>query len=216
MPWSKLALAAAAATMLLVAYRFGLFQQFGDPAHLKDTLLRLGALGWLAYLVAFTLLQPSGVPGVAFMVGASLVWPPPVAIALSLVATLLASATGFSFARYVARDWVETRIPARLRAYDERLATNGFATVFVLRLVFWMNPTLHALLGISRVRFWTHLAGSFVPYVIQIVAVTLLGDAAFGFLKTLSAERWVELGVVVAAAIAVTVAVRTYRRRQRA
>jgi len=178
----RIALVAAAALMLLLAYRFGVFERFGDPAHLRATLLGLGALGWLAYLVAYTALQPFGVPGVAFIAGASLVWPPPVAVALSLVATMLASAVGFSFARYVARDWVEGRIPARLRRYDERLATRGFATVFFLRVVFWMNPTLHALLGISRVRFWTHLAASFLPYVAQVVAVTFLGDTAFGFL----------------------------------
>jgi uncharacterized membrane protein YdjX (TVP38/TMEM64 family) len=182
LPWKKIALATAAALLLLLAYHFGLFRDFGDPARLKETLVGLGAVGWIAYLVAYTFLQPFGVPGVAFIAGASLVWPPPVAIALSLTATLLASAVGFSFARYIARDWVEPKIPARFRKYDERLATRGFATVFVLRLVFWMNPTLHALLGISRVRFTTHLAASFVPYVAQVVAVTFLGDTALGLL----------------------------------
>ncbi len=216
MAWRKIALVSGAALMLVLATHFGALEQLRDPAHVKQTLLALGALGWLAYLVAYTLLQPFGVPGVAFMVAASLVWPPPVAIALSLVATMLASVVGFSFARYVARDWVETKIPPRLRAYDARLETHGFATVFTLRLVFWMNPTLHALLGLSRVRFTTHLAASFVPYVVQVVGVTLLGDAAFGFLKDQPIETWIEVAAVLVLAAAIGVLVTRHRRLRRA
>jgi uncharacterized membrane protein YdjX (TVP38/TMEM64 family) len=210
----KVALATAAAAMLVVAWRLGAFQVFGDPAHAREALLALGSVGFLAFVLAFAFLQPFGVPGVMFIVGASLVWPPPIAVALSLVGSTLASINGFAFARYVARDWVERRIPPRLRAYDDRLAARGFATVLVLRLVFWMNPWLHALFGLSRVRFSTHLIASVIAYVGPVVAVTYLGDSAFDVLKKLPREQSIAIGCVVAAVVAALVVIRVRRRRR--
>lgn len=210
---SKFLLLLAAALMLLAAYRMGLFGLFADPAETKDTLLRLGALGYVAFVAAFALLQPFGVPGVVFMVASSLVWPWPIAAALSLTGSTLASITGFSFARYIARDWVEKRIPPRLRKYDDKLAERGFVTVFVLRSIFWMQPMLHLFFGLSRVRFSTHLGASALAYVAPTLAVAYFGDAAFAVLREQPLERW-----IAAAAIAVVVAsgwgLRAYRRRR--
>jgi hypothetical protein len=39
---------------------------------------------------------------------------------------MAASIVGFSFARFMARDWVSTGIPARFRKYDEALARRAF------------------------------------------------------------------------------------------
>lgn len=215
MPWKKIALAGAVAAVLFVAYRLRLFELFGDPARLKETLLRLGPLGFLAYLLAFALLQPFGLSGVVFTVAASLVWPPTVAIALSLTGCTLASATGFLFARYLARDWVEKRIPARLRRYDERLEAHGFATVLVLRLIFWMNPSLHALFGLSRVHFWTHLLASFLAYVPITVAFTFLGNALFEIFRNQPASRWIELALAIALAAGAALVLKQIKGRSR-
>lgn len=208
----KTALVVGTAALVLVAYQRGAFAAFGDPARLKATLLQLGPRGYVVYLIAVALLQPLGVPGVMFIVVASLLWPPPVAMALSLTACTISSVIGFSFARYLARDWVEKKIPPRLRKYDERLETHGFVTVLLLRSLMWMNPILHALLGISRVRFSTHLLATILAYIVPVVALTYLGDAAFSVLKNQPPERWLELGVMVALALAAYFVVRRRRK----
>lgn len=203
-----------AATVLVVAWRLGAFQLFADPAHIKITLLELGVMGYAAFILAFGLVQPFGVPGTVFILGAALVWPPPLAIALSLVGATLSTLTGFSFSRYLARDWVEKRIPARLRKYDQRLADDAFLTVLLLRLVLWMNPTLHAVLGLSRVRFSTHLVASILGYVPAIVVLTYFGDAAFSVLKNQPRERFVAAAAV-AVIVAVALLARRYARRRK-
>jgi uncharacterized membrane protein YdjX (TVP38/TMEM64 family) len=172
----KLALVVCAGALLLIAHQLGAFEAVSHPHQLKEAILRLGSLGFLGFVLAFAFLQPFGVPGILFVLGASLVWPPPLAIVLSLLGTAWASVNGFGFARYVARDWVEKRMPPRWRKYDERLATRGFTTVFVLRLILWMNPFLHAAFGLSRVRFSTHLAATVLGCVPSIVAFSYLGD----------------------------------------
>lgn len=103
-----------------------------------------------------------------------------------------------SFARFVARDWVAAIIPARFKKYDEAIARRAFATVFVLRLVFWMPPLLHALFGVSKVRFSTHFWGSLAGYLLPVFLVSFFGQKLFDLLKDAPAGVWIALGVAAA------------------
>lgn len=169
---------------LVVAHQFGLFGQFAEPAALKQALLSLGPWGHLAFVGAYTALQPFGVPGTVFVFGAALVWAWPVAFALSMVGTMAASVVGFSFARFIARDWVSRVASPRFHRYDEALARNGFATVFVLRFVFWMPQVLHAFFGLSKVPFWTHFWASAAGYALPLFLVSYFGESLFDGLRT--------------------------------
>jgi uncharacterized membrane protein YdjX (TVP38/TMEM64 family) len=197
--WSRIAAVLAVVAVVAVAHRLGVLQQFSDPARVKQTLVDLGPWGYLAFVVAYAALQPFGVPGTVFIVAAPLIWPWPIAFALSMTGTMAASVVGFSFARFVARDWVEARIPARFRRYDDAVARRGFTTVFLLRLIFWMPPLLHAFFGVSKVRFWTHFWGSLLGYILPILLVSLFGERLFDAMRSAPAGVWIGLGVAVGA-----------------
>src|SRR5215468_10873453 len=169
---AKIAAVVLVVAIVVSAQRLGLFHLTSDPVRLKQAVLDLGPWGYAAFIGTYTVLQPFGVPGTVFIVAAPLIWPWPIAFALSMIGTLSASVVGFSFARFVARDWVATIVPARFRAYDEALARRGFATVFTLRLIFWMPPLLHAFFGISQVGFWTHFWGSAAGYILPLLATS--------------------------------------------
>ena len=188
-----------AAVALTVAWRLGVLQRFGDPARLAQTLVELGPWGYVAFVLAYTVLQPFGVPGTVFIVAAPLIWPWPIAFALSMAGTMAASVVGFSFARFVARDWVAKALPARFRKYDDALARRAFATVFLLRLVFWMPPMLHAFFGVSKVRFWTHFWASFAGYLLPLFVVSYFGQRAVDALGAAPIEFWIGVAVVAAA-----------------
>ena len=194
----KVALVLLVATALAVAWRTGVLRQFGDPASVKTTLLALGPWGYVAFVLSYAALQPFGVPGTVFIMAAPLIWPWPVAFVLSMLGTMGASVVGFSFARFIARDWIAPRIPERFRRYDEALARRAFATVFTLRLIFWMPPLLHAFFGVSKVRFATHFWGSLFGYVIPLLAVSYFGQRLFDALKQVSSEGWIAVGVTAA------------------
>jgi uncharacterized membrane protein YdjX (TVP38/TMEM64 family) len=196
----KIAAVAAVGVMLIIAQRFGIFRQFADPAHVKQLFLDLGPWGYVAFVVAYAMLQPFGLPGTVFVVAAPLIWPWPIAFALSMTGTMAASVVGFSFARFVARDWISSKIPERFRAYNERLAQRAFTTVFLLRLVFWMPPLLHAFFGVSRVRFWQHFWGSLAGYALPLFLVSFFGQKLFDVLKTISVRTWLEIAVGIAIA----------------
>lgn len=177
----------------------GVFHQFADPARVAQTLVELGAWGYVVFIAAYTVLQPFGVPGTVFIFAAPLIWPWPVAFALSMVGTMAASVVGFSFARFVARDWVSTIVPPRFRRYEEALTRRAFRTVFVLRIVFWMPPLLHAFFGVSRVPFWTHFWASLAGYVLPLLLVSYFGQAVFDALRHAPPGVWIGIGAVVAA-----------------
>jgi uncharacterized membrane protein YdjX (TVP38/TMEM64 family) len=201
----------AALALLVLAHHFGVLRVFADPAKAARSLRELGALGGVAFIVAYALLQPFGIPGTVFVVAAPLIWPWPIAFALSMAGTMAASVVGFSFARFIARDWLARRIPERFRRYDEALANRAFATVFLLRFVFWMPQVLHTFLGVSKVRFWTHFWASLAGYAVPLFLVSYFGQRLFELLKALPASAWVGVG---AGTVAVWLAVWFLRRRR--
>jgi uncharacterized membrane protein YdjX (TVP38/TMEM64 family) len=208
---TKIAVVIVVIALLVIAQRFGIFEQFKDPERVRDTLVELGPWGYLVFVVAYAALQPFGVPGTVFVMAAPLIWPWPVAYALSMVGTMAASVIGFSFSRFVARDWIAAKIPQRFRKYDEALEKHAFRTVVLLRFIFWMPQLLHAFLGLSKVRFSTHFWGSLVGYALPLLLVSYFGQKLFDVMKTAPVEAWIGVG---AAMLAIALAVWVVRRRR--
>lgn len=209
--WAKLALVAAVVAVLGAAHALGVFDRLGDPDELRGALVAIGPWGYLAFVVAYAALQPFGVPGTVFIMAAPLIWPWHVAFALSMTGTMAASVVGFSFARFVARDWIAAKIPARFKKYDDALEQRALATVFTLRLVFWMPPLLHAFFGVSKVRFSTHFWGSLLGYVIPLFLVSFFGQKLFEMLRAAPPSAWIATAIGVAV---VAVGVTIFRRRR--
>lgn len=202
--------------VLAVAYRWGVFTRAADPQTVARTLVEMGPWGFLAFVVAYAVLQPFGVPGTVFVVAAPLIWPWPTAFVLSMTGTMAASVIGFSFARFVARDWVSKRIPARLRKYDEALERNAFRTVVLLRFVFWMPQVLHGFFGVSKVRFSTHFWGSLIGYVPPLLLVSYLGGEMFDPSGKMQPHAWPIMGAMALTSLLVVLASRACQRSRRA
>jgi uncharacterized membrane protein YdjX (TVP38/TMEM64 family) len=190
----RIAAVLGAVGLMAAAHGLGLLQRFADPAGLARSLVELGPAGYAAFILAYTLLQPFGVPGTVFILAAPLIWPWQEAFVLSLVGTMCASVVGFSFARLVARDWLARWIPARFKRYEAALEARGFSTVLLLRLVFWMPPLLHAFFGVSRVRFWTHFWASLLGYLLPLFLVSFFGQRIFDALRSVPLGGWLAIG----------------------
>jgi uncharacterized membrane protein YdjX (TVP38/TMEM64 family) len=194
----KLLAVLAVIVALGVAHRYGVLAAFAEPSRIKETLVGLGAVGQLVYVGAYTVLQPFGIPGTVFMIAAALVWPWPIAFALSMIGTMAASVVGFSFARYVGRDFFREKVFARFARYEQALDERAFATVFVLRLIFWMPQWLHAAFGVSSVSFATHFWASLAGYVLPVFLVSYFGQALFEGLRALPLSAWLVSGAATA------------------
>jgi uncharacterized membrane protein YdjX (TVP38/TMEM64 family) len=207
----KIAAVVGVVAILALAWHFGLFEEFRDPARARQTLVALGPWGYVAFVAAYAALQPFGMPGTVFVFVAPLIWPWPTAFGLSMVGTMAASVVGFSFARFVARDWVSSKIPERFRKYDDALERRAFQTVVLLRFVFWMPPLLHAFFGVSKVRFSTHFWGSALGYLPVLLAVSYFGEKMLDAAKDAPPQVWIGIAATLVLIAGVTFLVK--RRR---
>lgn len=212
--FARIGVVILAITTLALAYHFGILAQMAEPKVLAQKLVAMGSRGYLAFIVAYAVLQPFGAPGTIFIIAAPLIWPWKTAFVLSMIGTMCASVIGFSFARFVARDWISARIPPRLRKYDDALEQHAFLTVVLLRLILWMPQVLHSFLGVSKVRFWTHFWGSIVGYIPPLFLVSYLGGEMFDASGRMQPQAWPILAALLVVSLLVAGFFRIYARRQ--
>jgi uncharacterized membrane protein YdjX (TVP38/TMEM64 family) len=184
----------------------------GAPSagRIEELLVESGPWGPVVYVASIVLVQPLGVPGIVWMAPAGLIWPIPVAIALSWLGNMGASSVGFAFARWVGRDWVAARIPPRLLAIDARLGHRGVAPVVGLRVLTGGLAPADWLLGLSSVRWRTFLVGTAIGMVPGVTMAVVAGGGVLGW--ALDQPPWI-LGVLAALGAAVVGAVVMWRHR---
>jgi uncharacterized membrane protein YdjX (TVP38/TMEM64 family) len=185
----KLLVAAALVAAVAGVYASGLHHQLA-PEAMGQALRDAGPAGAVGFVLALSLLQPMGISVFLFLLTASLVWSAPAAIGLAWLGSLGSATVSFGFAR----------IPQRLRRYDKRLERDGFRTVLVLRLVFFTNPWLQLLFGVSKLRFRSMMLATAIGNLPWVVFWILLGASARAWLAANPLESlpwaWVGLGVV--------------------
>jgi uncharacterized membrane protein YdjX (TVP38/TMEM64 family) len=161
----KIAIAAVVASVVAWVYVSGAYEEF-DPATMRVWFQDAGAWGGVLFIVAYSVLQPFGLNGLVFLL------------------------ISFAGARFVAREWVQKRLPKRIRRFDDRLQTHGFRTVFLLRLIFYTAPTVQWALGVSRVSVAPFLAGTALGVAPFTLMTTLLGVRAAAWIEEHPVATW--------------------------
>jgi uncharacterized membrane protein YdjX (TVP38/TMEM64 family) len=204
----KIALAALVASVVAWAYTSGAYEEF-DPATMRVWFQEAGAWGGVLFIAAYSLLQPFGVNGLVFLLSAPLIWSPTDAFLLNWIGTVGTGMFSFAGARFVARDWVQKRLPKRMRRFDDRLQSHGFRTVFLLRLIFYTAPTVQWALGTSRVSFVPFLTGTVLGVAPFTLMTTLLGVRVAAWIEEhpVATWPWDQLWPVLIAATVIIVAI---------
>lgn len=201
----KITLAGALAAFVAWIYMSGAHEK-ADPATMRVWFRDAGPWGAALFVAVYSALQPLGVNGLVFLLSAPLIWSPTEAFLWNWVGTVGTGLFSFFGARVVARDWIQRRLPKRIRRFDDRLRTRGFRTVLLLRLVFYTAPTVQWALGVSRVPFLPFLAGTVLGVAPFTLLMTLLGVRAAAWIEAhpVATWPWHQIGpAVVVAAIAI-------------
>lgn len=175
--------------------------QNADMDAVRAEVEAMGALGILIYLVAFTILQPVGVSSHFFCFSAAMIWGFPEAFFLTWLGGTFATIGTFTFARYMARDFIEARIPARFRGIQKKLAASSFRTVLILRALFWCAPPIGLALGVSRFPAWKHHLASFLGPLPSVAFSCLLAAGLREAIETGDYTSGVFIGAVVTFAV---------------
>jgi uncharacterized membrane protein YdjX (TVP38/TMEM64 family) len=183
-----------------LGYFGGLFQYLA-PDRMRALLIGAGGWGPVVVVVLFTLLEPFGTPGPFFLLVSATLWPFWLALMVNWLGALGAGIFGFTFARYLGRDWVEARMPDRLRRWDDRLSNNGLPIVILFRMVFFLNPASHWALGLSRVPLSTAILGTAIGYAPWVVLWTYFGAEILDWLEAQSTGIWIAVALAVVAIV---------------
>jgi len=174
---ARVALVCVVAALLLVGWATGLHAWL-NPEGIRELVERAGWLGPVVFVAMFALAELVHVPGSLLVIGAAALWPPALAVATSYVGAMLSATLIFWLSRTIFADSVRGRLPAWLARYEARLDTHGLQSVIALRLVLFLAPWVHWLLGASRVSFRDFAIGSAIGLLPGIVLVTLVGHSA--------------------------------------
>ena len=200
-------------TAVVLFFLLGGYSWITGDGNVERLLTQTGILGPIIFVLLMWCTQPLGVPGFVYMVPAGIVWPYPLAIALSWIGNIGASYIAFMFARWFARDWVSYRIPPRMHRYDDRLEQGGLRPVILLRLVFGQLPPADWLLGVSKVTQRNFLIGTGIGIIPGVVFFVVAGDSLVDVLRDLPIlARRIAIGIL----IGLAVGRRVWKRRKRA
>ena len=205
----RLLLIGAVRAVAAFVYCTGLSQSRA-PDRLRPRLTEAGVWGPIVIVLLFSILEPFGTPGAIFLLTAATLWSFPLAFLVNWLGATGAGMVGFAFARYLGRDWVEHRMPSRLRLWDERLSGRGISGVVLFRLFFFLNPASHWALGLSSVPAPTALVGTLIGFIPPIVLWTYFGAEILDWFEAQSSGTW----IAVAVAIIAVIAFRKYRQRR--
>lgn len=194
----------------LIVWATGLHTGY-DAEAIGQLLERAGIWGPVLFIVLFGL-EGFGVPGAVFMAVAIVIWPPLVALLYNTLGALCAALVGFGYARWMGRDWVAERLPARVRRYEARIEERGLVAVILVRLVFFIAPPAHWVLGVSSVRFRDYVLGTALGNLPWLVAVSYGGGHAMRWLAEQPKETWMAVGGAIALAASWRVVARRVSR----
>jgi len=198
------------AVVALILWGSGGWHLLTDREALRAAVEESGAWAPLVYValcaVAFATFLLSGPVWVS-----PLLWHWPVAFAYSYGACALASLSTYALARAFGHDWVQARLPPRLRRYEARLESHPFLTVIALRLLLWANPLVDMLLAVSEVPLRSYLAATLLGLLPTTAFQVWLGVAGLGLAADLPSWAW-----AVVAGLAALFAIRLQRRSRTA
>ena len=208
----KVAVLAAVAVAAAAVVVLGGYDWVTGDGNVEDLLTDTGVIGPLIFVLVMWSTQPLGVPGMIYMVPAGIVWPYPLAIALSWIGNMGASYLAFAFARWFGRDWVQLRIPKRMYPYNDRLVAGGVWPIILLRLVFGQLAPADWLLGVSKVSTRNFLIGTGIGIIPGVVLFVVAGGGLFDALTGMSTQT---RRIVIAVVIVVMIGRRLWLRRRR-
>ena len=192
--WLRILLVVLLVGSAVLAWATGLHEQL-EVERLRELLARAGLWGPLLFVLLFGL-EGIGVPGILFMVTAIALWPPWIAFLLNWLGAITAGMVGFAYARYVGREWVAERLPARMRRFEARVVERSVQTVILVRLLFFLAPPAHWALGLSPVRFRPFVVGSAIGFVPGMLLVSFAGRPVFEWLSRQPRETWMALAAL--------------------
>lgn len=165
------------AAALVLLWQMDAFVLLTDTDWLRSQIQAAGAWAPLLYGLLMLLTFPVFLAGPVVWLSVAL-WALPLAFLFASMASILCGWVYFAGARYLGREWVASKIPEKVRRYQDRLESKPVRTIVILRVLLWVNPAVDALIGVTSISTKTYLASSalaLIPITLVHVVITYYG-----------------------------------------
>jgi uncharacterized membrane protein YdjX (TVP38/TMEM64 family) len=171
---ARLVVLLALVALAITLFATGAFENF-SLENTAQLVRSYGPWGIAVYLLAFALVQPLGLSGNMFVIVAGLVWSKPLALLLALLGAFGSAMTNVAVARYVAFDWVQRRIPPKLRRYEKWVTERGLVGVILYRLATFTLHPAQLLIGVLQVPLPRLMLGTVIGFLPPVFIGVVLG-----------------------------------------
>ena len=175
----------------------GVVAWHGDrvEVEIEAALRGLGVWAPLAFIAAYALCAPLGMPGVALTLLGGVLFGPVWGSLWSLIGATLGGSLAFLVARHLAADWARRRLGGRLGRLVAGIEAEGWKFVVFVRLVpIFPYNVLNFALGLTRIKLAHFAIASFVAMAPGAIAYTYLGHA--GRAAASGDERAIQAGLI--------------------
>ena len=145
---------------------------------LEVWMANLGIWAPIVFILLYTVATVAMVPGSILDLTGGALFGPYLGSMLDLTGGSLGAALAFLIARYIARDWVESRAGPRLQEVMRSVDAEGWQFVAFLRLVpIFPYNVMNYLLGLTRIPFHHYILATVVFMAPSTIAYTWIGYA---------------------------------------
>jgi uncharacterized membrane protein YdjX (TVP38/TMEM64 family) len=196
----------------VVAMQYCHLEQYLDKERLRQFGASYGVLLPLIYLAVWTV-GPLFLPGLPITLAGGVLFGPFWGVVYTAVGATLGAGLVFLVARYLARDWVASRLAGtRLMSLDEKVARHGWKIVAISRLIpVFSFSLMNYAFGLTRIPFWPYLAATFVCILPSTIAYVYFSSNVLDLLHG-QISRGLIIGVVLVVLVSLIPVV--YKGRQ--
>lgn len=189
-----------------------------SPAVMRDYIQGFGPLAPAAYVTAYILNTIAIFPPIGFLtIAGGLAFGKIWGFIYVMTGCIIGTACTFWISRFFGRKLIEKIIKGRFRRLDEKLEKHGFATVAMLRMLYFPYEILNYVSGLSKIKFRDYFFGTFVGLIPGVAISTIFGGA-IGSIKKFqdffTAEFLAAAGLFVAA-LSIPLIHELYKRRKK-
>ena len=195
--WLRLGIGALVVAGLVAVYAAGLDQAL-SPEAVRDRLLEAGLWGPVIFCAFYALGELVAFPSAIFVIVAGMTWGIEQALVVAWIGSVISATLVFLVARYVARDWVQVRMPPWMNWIDRWIERRAIVGVALLRLVAFLAPWTHVVLAVSRVGIRDYVLGTAIGVIPGLVALVWLGEQALDSMTELPAWVWLIIPLLIA------------------
>jgi uncharacterized membrane protein YdjX (TVP38/TMEM64 family) len=182
---------------------------------LQELIASYGALAPAIYILIYALAPVLFLPGLPITIVGGIVFGPLWGVVYTITGATIGASLAFLVARYVARDWVTSKLTGpKWAKLDQEVAHHGWKVVAFTRLIpaFPFNLLNYAF-GLTKVSFFPYIITSFVCMLPACIAFIVFSSSILGLVKgRVSSTALLGIGLIVVVSL-IPVVYRRFRGR---